>query len=236
MRHYTQLLSTAIAVGVSLCAGPAQAQTDATGHWKGSVQVQAMHVEFVVDIAKGASGELTGTIGLPSQKIKGLPLQKVALDGTTFTFYARADQPFRGTLAADCTVAGDMTIEGLSAPFTMTRAGEGVFEPAPRSSGVNKAVAGVWNGALEANGRQLRLILRIEAQPDGTMLAEMTDVDEGGLRSPVKLVQQGATLTVESVAVPATISGTLNADATELTGTFSQGQASLPLTLRRARP
>ena len=68
------------------------------------------------------------------------------------------------------------------------------------------------------------------------MIADMTDVDEGGLRSPVKITQQGSTLTIESTAVPATISGTLDAGASELTGTFTQGTASLPLTLRHSAP
>ena len=214
------------------CAVPAHAQSDATGHWTGSVQVQAMRLDFVVDITRSAHGDLVGTIDLPTQRIKGLPLQKIAVDGKAVTFYARDDQPFRGLLTSDGTIAGDMSIEGLSAPFTMTRTGDGVFTPAPRSAGINKGIAGTWSGALEANGRKLRLVLTVEAQPDGTMVAEMIDVDEGGLRSPVKLTQQGSTLTIESVAVPATISGTLNADATEIAGTFSQGSSNLPLTLR----
>jgi hypothetical protein len=66
------------------------------------------------------------------------------------------------------------------------------------------------------------------------MIADMIDVDEGGLRSPLKLTQEGSNLTIESVAIPAKIAGTLNAIATELTGTFTQGPASLPVTLRRA--
>src|SRR5215831_1179878 len=120
-----------IVVSTLLCACPAHAQSDATGHWKGSVQVQTMLVEFAVDIAKGTGGDLTGTIELPSQRIKGLPLQKIALDGNTVTFWAREDQPFRGALGADGTIAGEMSVEGLSAPFTMKRTGEAVFEPAP---------------------------------------------------------------------------------------------------------
>jgi len=220
-----------ITVPASMCR--VQAQGDAAGHWKGNVQVQAMQLDFVVDIERTARGELAGTIGLPAQQIQGLPLISVTLDGGAVTFYARDDQPFRGTLKSDGTIAGEMTVEGLSAPFTMTRTGDATIQPPPRSSGVSKAIAGAWSGALEANGKKLRLLLRIDPQADGTMLAEMTDVDEGGLRIPVKLTQQGSTLTIESVAVPSTISGTLNAESTELTGTFRQGGTNLPLTLRR---
>ncbi|HEY6213406.1 MAG TPA: hypothetical protein VIW45_14035 [Vicinamibacterales bacterium] len=227
--------SIAAMASVVCCAVPAHAQSDATGHWKGSVQVQAMQVEFVVDIAKTAHDELVGTIGLPAQRIQGLPLQKIALDAKTVTFWAREDQPFRGTLGDDGTIAGDMTIEGLVAPFTMTRTGDAAIDAPPRSTGIAKELAGTWTGALEAGGRQLRLVLRVDPQTDGTVVAEMIDLDEGGLRSPLKLAQQGSSVTIESIAVPATISCTLSADANELRGTFTQGTTTLPLTFRHGK-
>jgi len=228
--HQT-VLTIGVFVFASSCAVPARAQSDAasiSGHWKGSIQVQAMQLDFDVDIAKTAHGDLTGTIGLPSQHIKGLPLLKVALDANVVSFYARDDQPFRGT------IAGDMTVEGLIAPFTMTRSGEAAFDAPPRNTGIAKALAGTWNGALEANGRELRLIMTIVPQTDGTMTADMIDVGEGGLRSPLKLTQEGSNLTIESIAIPAKIAGALSADATELIGTFTQGPTSLPVTLRHA--
>ena len=234
-RFALRCLSTiGMAAAAMLLAAPARAQSDATGHWKGSVQVQAMQLDFIVDIAKTAHGDLVGTIGLPSQHIKGLPLLKVAVDGKTVTFFAREDQPFRGTFGDAGTIAGDMTVEGLAAPFTMTRSGEATIDAPPRSAGIDKALAGTWSGALKAGARQLRLVVALAVEPDGTMTAEMTDIDEGGLKSPAKITQQGSTVTIETLAVPATISGTLNADATELNGTFTQGPNSLPLTLRHA--
>ena len=62
----------------------------------------------------------------------------------------------------------------------------------------------------------------------------MIDLDEGGLKSPAKVTQQGTSVTIETLAIPSTIAGTLNGDATELTGTFKQGPATLPLRLHRA--
>lgn len=230
------MMSIVAAMTVVACVVPVHAQSDGTGHWKGTVQVQTMQVGFDVDIVRSANGGLTGTIGLPSQRIKGLPLQKIVIDGKAIAFYAREDQPFRGMFSADGTIAGDMSIEGLSAPFTMTRTGDAAVDAPPRSAGIDKAIAGTWTGALEADGRKLRLVISVERQADGTMVAEMTDVDEGGLRSPLKLTQDGSALTLESVAIPASISGALNADATELAATFTQGGATLPVTFRRAAP
>src|SRR5439155_25647102 len=87
------LLTGSIIAAAAACTivVPARAQSTAAsigGHWKGTLQIQQMQIEFDVDIAKGVRGDLEGTIGLPSQHIKGLPLLKVAVDGNVVSFYA----------------------------------------------------------------------------------------------------------------------------------------------------
>src|SRR5258708_30474540 len=79
----------------------AQAAADPSGHWQGMLQAPGMDVEFEVDLAKSGSGELAGTVSIPTQKLKGLPLLKVAVEGRRVIFYARADQPLTGVLSAD---------------------------------------------------------------------------------------------------------------------------------------
>src|SRR5258708_8359988 len=78
----------------------AQAAADPSGHWQGMLQAPGMDVEFEVDLAKNGSGELAGTVSIPAQQLKGLPLLKVAVEGSSVTFYARADQPLTPALAA----------------------------------------------------------------------------------------------------------------------------------------
>src|SRR6266403_2250223 len=95
----TLLIATLFAASVSSLH--AQAAADPSGHWQGMLQAPGMDVEFEVDLAKSCSGELAGTVSIPAQKLKGLPLLKVAVEGRRVIFYARADQPLTGVLSAD---------------------------------------------------------------------------------------------------------------------------------------
>jgi len=48
------------------------------------------------------------------------------------------------------------------------------------------------------------------------------------------IVQKASTVTFEIKAIGGSYSGTLNPDGTELTGAFTQGTQSAPMTFRRA--
>jgi hypothetical protein len=81
-----------------------------------------------------------------------------------------------------------------------------------------------------------RLIVSISNQPDGTALAHSVSVDEGGMIVPLVVVQDGTNVRVESKATRIAYTGVLNAGGTELTGTFTQGALSVPMTFTRAVP
>src|SRR5262245_27596557 len=69
----------------------AQNAVDPTGHWEGAIQAPGMTIPFEIDFAKNDKGVLGGTVNLPGERIKGLPLTKVTLDGRTIAFHARSD-------------------------------------------------------------------------------------------------------------------------------------------------
>lgn len=222
---------------VSLFAGSiasleAQVAADPSGHWEGSVQGMA---RFEVDFARNAKGELTGTVSLPDEGVRGLPLIHLSIEDGTIAFYARGDQRLQGVFSDDGkSVSGDYSIEGFSIPFTMTRTGEAKVEPLPRSTAVTRDLEGRWNGTLNAGTGSLRLLLTLSNQPDGSAIGTLVNLDQGGLTLPLVITQRGSNLSLEVKAVSGTYSGSLNADGTELVGQFSQGPASLPLTFRRA--
>src|SRR5258706_11271487 len=87
----TLLIATLFVASVSSLR--AQPAADPSGHWQGMLQAPGMDVEFEVDLAKNAGGDLSGTVSISAQRPKGVPLLEVGLDGSTLTFYARADQP-----------------------------------------------------------------------------------------------------------------------------------------------
>src|SRR5258708_7197836 len=121
----------------------AQAAADPSGHWQGMLQAPGMGVGFEVDLAKNGSGGLAGTVSIPAQHLKGLPLLKVAVEGSSVTFYARADQPLTCVLAADGkSISGDFFASGNSVPFTMNRVGDARVQEPARSAPISKELEG----------------------------------------------------------------------------------------------
>lgn len=95
-------------------------------------------------------------------------------------------------------------------------------------------VNGDWQGTLHVGAAELRLVLHIAKGADGSLEAKLDSVDQGVNGIPVQSVTlQDSVLKLDIAAVHGTFEGTVNKDATEISGTWTQGQ-SLPLTFRRA--
>jgi hypothetical protein len=226
----------AIALALLLIsASVVHAQTiDPTGHWKGTIEMPNNPVDFEIDIARSGPGELIGTVTAGADRAT-LPLLKVTLEGSSITFFGRTDQAFRGELLPSGTaLSGTASLNGHSLPFSMGRTGDARIEPPPTSPAVSKQLEGVWSGTLWAGDKQVRLSLTIANQPDGTSLAHSVSVDEGGLTIPTVVSQSGRSVTIETRGVITSYVATLNEAATELSGTWTQGATSLPLTMTRA--
>src|SRR5438309_6561540 len=59
----------------------AQNAVDPSGHWEGKMKVPGKEIAVEVDIARNTKGELGGTISMPDEHARGLPLAKVAVEG-----------------------------------------------------------------------------------------------------------------------------------------------------------
>jgi hypothetical protein len=85
-------------------------------------------------------------------------------------------------------------------------------------------IAGDWLGTLNAGGAQLRLALHIAAAKDGGFTATLDSVDQGANGIPVTSVTlKDSKLSLVVDAVHGAYEGTVNKDATEIDGTWSQG-------------
>jgi len=95
-------------------------------------------------------------------------------------------------------------------------------------------VVGDWQGTLKAGGAELRLALHITKAEGGELNATLDSIDQGANGIPasaITLKDSQLNLTVE--AWHGTYEGKVNAAATEIDGTWTQGQ-SLPLNFKRA--
>jgi hypothetical protein len=223
-----------------LPAPPLLAQTavDPSGHWEGAIQAQPnMVVNVEIDLAKNGKGELAGTFGQPDQRVKGLPISLVAVAGRSVRFVVKGGPDaatFVATLSADGkSMSGEAAQGGSSIPFSLTRTGDARFAPAPKNAAIGKELEGTWNGTLEVDGRQERLVLKMANQPDGTATGTILDIDGSGVEIPIAMTQQTSNVIIDVASVGGSYIAVLNA-GTELVGTWKQGPIALPLTFRRA--
>ncbi len=234
LRIWSVVIPFVLSAGSLAAAQPA---ADPTGHWEGMIEAPQMAIPFEVDFVRNRKGELTGTVDLPRENIKGLPLIKIMVEGMSITFQARTDQVLSGVLAADGqSMSGDFSMSGGTAPFVLNRTGDPRIEAPARSAPIAKALEGTWNGTAVVSGTPMRLVLTL-ANEDGSAAARMVNLDQGELQVPASAITHAqSTLRLEFKSVGATYEARVNTEGTELAGTFSQGARSVPLTFRRAAP
>ncbi len=105
--------------------------SDLAGEWSGSISVPGMELLVVVRFEEAAE-QITGTIDIPAQHLKDLPLADIAVDNRAVAFRISGipgDPVFRGELSADGrTLRGDFTQGGQTFPFAFTKKDEGEAE------------------------------------------------------------------------------------------------------------
>ena len=243
MRSFTRILL--LAALFLFPAGLLMAQTAAeplnpwAGHWEGTVQVPNMELKIEIDLAKNSKGELAGTFGSAPQNLKGLPLSSVAVEGRTVRLVLKAGKEvntFVGVLSADGkSISGDASQGAESVPFSLTRTGDARISPAPKSPPIGKELEGTWSGTLDVGEKQMRLVLKMANQPDGTATGTIVSQDGSGMEIPIAMTQKVASVTIDVPSIGGSYVGVLNAEG-ELVGKWTQGSAVLPLTFRRPAP
>jgi len=216
----------------------AQTAADPSGHWEGTLKVPNMEIKVEIDLAKNSKGEMAGTFSQPEQGVKGLPLSTVAADGRSVKFVVKGGpEPatFDGVLSDNGTsMTGSVSQAGQAMPFTLTRTGEARIAAVPKSAAIGKELEGTWNGTLDINGMPMRLVVKMANQADGSAAGTVMSPDGSGVEIPIAMTQKASKVNLDVPSVAASFEGELSAAGTEIVGTWTQQQMSLPLTLKRA--
>jgi hypothetical protein len=217
----------------------AQSAVDPTGHWEGTVNLPNFQLPLAIDIARGDRGFI-GTLTNDAEGITGLPLKTVTLDGRLVQFVIASGsgaQEFSGVLTADGqTISGAFMVNGLSVPIEFSRTGDARIDR-PSSAAIDKALEGTWTGSLDANGKSMRVVLRLSNHPDGTATGTMINLDGGGVEIPLsRIAKSGAQVTLDVKVVNGSYVGTLSQDGAGLSGTWTEKSMSAPLSLRHETP
>ena len=125
----------------------------------------------------------------------------------------------------------------MTMPFSLKKTGPAKVTLPPKSSALTKEFEGRWEGTLEAGGRSLRLVLRLEKAADGTATGALDSIDQGAndLRL-AGIVIDGPALRFALPMVGGAYEGKLNKETGELAGQWTQGGTTLPLGFKRPAP
>jgi hypothetical protein len=206
-----------------------------TGHWVGALEAgQTIGVE--IDLTTKSAGVWYGTISIPSQGTKGVPLADLTVKDNTISFAikgAPGDPNYSGTLSADGkTITGTFNQGGGSLPLVMTWKGEPKFDIPQKSTPITKDLEGSWDGSLDVKGTILRLVLKLANGPEGAT-AVVVSLDQNALEIPVATVtQEGQRLKLLITMISGTYEGEVKGG--EIAGTWTQGPLNLPLVFKRA--
>jgi hypothetical protein len=212
-----------------------QTVTVPVGHWEGKIEIPGREMGMTLELDRRSDGVWIGSVSIAMSTSIDVPLAGLTIQGGSVRFTANLPgrASFEGTLrTAPDRLAGMVSNEEGSVPFSLTRTGEASVKVPPPSSPLTKEFAGTWQGSLEANGKTVRVVL--SATADGTAIgALVSSTGAASQEIPVTTVTIiGKELTLESRAVSGTFHGTLGASG-EIAGEWAQREVRFPLTLRR---
>jgi len=110
-----------------------------------------------------------------------------------------------------------------------------VFGQTPEQ-GTAKGPEGVWQGALDVGGSQLRLVLTITKSGAGGYSGKVDSLDQGSTIPIDTITVTGDAVRLELKSVGAVYEGALNKDRSEMSGKLTQGGATLPLVFKANAP
>ncbi len=98
------------------------------GHWEGPITLPHTEITVLVDLTQNPDGAWSGSVDIPVQGAKGLPLKDIIFDGKNVGFVIvgpAGDPTFEGKLSDDgTTIKGAFTQSEQTFPFDLTRTGD----------------------------------------------------------------------------------------------------------------
>ena len=222
-----------------LPCGIAFAQTGPAGHWEGSLKLPDREVPISVDLAKDEKGAWIGALSQKAQNVANVPLADIKVQDKSVKFRVSAGGPSAPSF--DCTQESAAVLQcaltgpGGSLDATLKRTGEAKVELPKASPAVSAELEGNWEGAVETPNGSLRLVVHFQNQPDKTVKATMDSLDQNSTDLPLSdIVQTGAAVEFQLRLVNGSYKGTMNKEATQIAGDWSQSGATLPLLLKKS--
>jgi uncharacterized protein len=219
-----------ILAALCLAAALSTAQ-DISGEWQGTRNTGTGELRLVLHITKSSASTFKATLDSIDQGASGIPVNSVTLKDSNLSLDVTAVHgTYEGKVAADGkTVSGTWT-QGSSLPLDFKRA------TAPIKTGHKPSdIDGAWMGSLDTGTVKLRVVFHIVNTEDG-LDATLDSPDQhltGMAMTSIK--RDGPTLRIEARQIGGIFEGKIAADLSAIDGHWTQGGATLPLLLKRAK-
>ncbi len=203
------------------------------GDWEGTLKAGEMQFRLVVHVKKDDKGAVKATLDSLDQGAMGIPASSVSVTDGVLKFTIDGIQAtYEGKLdAARNVISGNWTQGANSLPLEFARP-KARAEAKPRTPKPSD-IDGDWEGALDAGGQTLQVVLHITTYEDG-MSAKLDSPNQNITGAPVTTIQRdGAKLKFEMKQFAGTFEGTIEKDLKTIKGDWSQGGGSLPLVLKK---
>lgn len=204
---------------------------DLAGTWEGSIRRPSLVQVASVTIRIDSDGALTGTADIPDQGAQLRPLIDIDVRDQYVSFRVAgiSGNPFfEGVISVNGrTYSGNFSQAGETSPFMLEKR----VEAMNGSLRDTAALAGVWDGTLDAGALKLRFLLTVSESADAVVMTMETGA-QGVQELDVTLTSQGGEVRLNVPALGAVYVGTLDNGRT-ISGTWRQADARLPLSFEK---
>jgi len=201
-------------------------EPDIAGDWQGTLTVDADKIHMTLHVSEGDKGTLRATMDSAEQGVRGVPVTAIVLkDSKLALTIDSVHATYNGIVNAGVIVGTWSQGQPMSLTFTRPPRSTAIVRPSE--------LDGVWQGVLQVGGYQLHLAFHITTGPNG-LSATMDSPDQGKFGLKVIDARRDVdTLVLQMPDMEAKFQGTIAKDLATIVGVFTQGGASLPLTLKR---
>ncbi|MFN7993214.1 MAG: hypothetical protein U0Q18_06420 [Bryobacteraceae bacterium] len=232
MKLYQALLAVTL-----LLSAVAQAAVTPAGLWEANIKTPNGDIGMLFNLHQDGE-KWIGEMDVPAQHVSELPLTDVKVDGAAVTFAmpGPGDPRYSGKLSEDGkAIAGNLSQGGGSIPLELKWKSEAkAVVRAPANTGEVQVLEGTWEGALDVNGGQLHLRFNFKKNADGSIAGTIDSIDQGANGIPItSIARSGDTVKLDVKAVAGAYDASLSKDTKSMTGTWSQGGGSIPLTIQK---
>ncbi len=230
-----------LAAWPALAAGP----LPLAGTWEGSLNAGGATLRLVLHMEAAADG-YHATLDSLDQGAMGLKVDSaVVKDGRLVLLLTDIKARFSGTIDEKAgSVSGKWSQNESSFPLVFRRPAPPAAPPAAEAAspplgqpGTSRSAGAplpeYWSGSLDAGGVTLRVAFHLKRDDKGALVATMDSLDQGAMGIPFDTAAlDGNTLRLECKKIMGVYTGTLDDARTQISGTWAQGPATLPLVLK----